>query len=226
MTLLKCKYLIFTNLFFCYFHSYCYNFKISGEKLHLFTLFNNQSLVQLIFGRLWKHASALAIQSNDDNSKTFEWQVFSLGWWGLDFPIAHHISNSWCATRNPVPDSTYHLADLKSVTTESQNVSPCMTATPWRRVNWKICDENSTFSCFDAIGTQFNVTWPHCGTVRDFFGSFNHRPHSRQVTGARCTGGRGSPVMSWIFLKANNGPLDPGVGDKRFFHFKRNALYF
>ena len=53
-----------------------------------------------------------------------------------------------------------------------------------------------------------------------------HRPHSRQVTGARCTGGRGSPVMSWIFLKANNGPLDPGVGDKRFFHFKRNALYF
>ena len=24
----------------------------------------------------------------------------------------------------------------------------------------------------------------------------NHRPHSRQVTGARCTGGRGSPVMS------------------------------
>ena len=28
-------------------------------------------------------------------------------------------------TRNPLPDSTYHLADLKSVTTESQNVSPC-----------------------------------------------------------------------------------------------------
>ena len=27
-------------------------------------------------------------------------------------------------TRNPLPDSTYHLADLKSVTTESQNVSP------------------------------------------------------------------------------------------------------
>ena len=56
--------------------------------------------------------------------------------------------------------------------------------------------------------------------------AFTHRPHSRQVTGARCTGGRGSPVMSLIFLKANNGPLDPGVGDKRFFHFKRNALYF
>ena len=38
--------------------------------------------------------------------------------------------------------------------------------------------------------------------------------------------GRGSPVMSLIFLKANNGQLDPGVGDKRFFRFKRNALYF
>ena len=33
-------------------------------------------------------------------------------------------------------------------------VSPCMTATPWSRVNWKICDENSTFGCFDAICTQ------------------------------------------------------------------------
>ena len=65
-----------------------------------------------------------------------------------------------------------------------------------------------------------------CKPVREPFIYQNHRPHSRQVTGACCTGGRGSPVMSWIFLKANNGPLDPGVGDKRFFHFKRNALYF
>ena len=80
---------------------------------------------------------------------------------------------SWCATRNPVPDSTYHLVDLTSVTTESRNVSPCMTVTPCSRVNWKMCDENSTFGCFDAICTQFSVTWPHCGTVHDFFGSFN-----------------------------------------------------
>ena len=75
---------------------------------------------------------------------------------------------SWGATRNPVPDSTYHLADLKIVNTESQNVSPSMTATLWSRVNWKICNENSTFACFDAICTQFSVTWPHCGTVHDF----------------------------------------------------------
>ena len=27
-------------------------------------------------------------------------------------------------------------------------------------------------------------------------------------------------------LKANNGPLDPGVGDERFFRFKRNAWSF
>ena len=38
MTLLKCNYLIFTNLSVCYFHSFCYNFKISGKKMHLFTL--------------------------------------------------------------------------------------------------------------------------------------------------------------------------------------------
>ena len=49
----------------------------------------------------------------------------------------------------------------------------------------------------------------------------NHRPHSRQVTGARCTGGRGSPVMSWILLKANNAQQVSGVGDKRFFRFFR-----
>ena len=103
-------------------------------------------------------------------TSVFTWLV---GNWFANFAFAHHISNSWCATRNPVPDSTYHLADLKGVTAESQNVSPCMTATPWRRVNWKMCDENSTFACFDAICTQFNVTWPHCGTVRDFFGTFN-----------------------------------------------------
>ena len=48
-----------------------------------------------------------------------------------------------------------------------------------------------------------------------------HRPHSRQVTGARCTGGRGSPVMSWQLLKANNAQQASGVGDKRCFRFKR-----
>ena len=173
MTLLKCNYLIFTNLFSVIF----IHIVVNCCKIALIhTFFNNQSLFSLF---LVDSKSMLALLPfKDDNSKTFEWQVFSHGWWGLDLSILHsritsHISNSWCATRNPVPDSTYHLADLKSVTTESQNVGPCMTATPWRRVNWKMCDENSTFACFDAICTQFNVTWPHCGTVRDFFGSLN-----------------------------------------------------
>ena len=52
-----------------------------------------------------------------------------------------------------------------------------------------------------------------------------HRPHSRQVTGARCTGGHGSPVMSWQLLKANNAHHASGVGDKRCFRFKRNVPY-
>ena len=38
-----------------------------------------------------------------------------------------------------------------------------------------------------------------------------HRPNSRQVTGGRCTGGRGSPVMSWIPLKANNAQQASGA---------------
>ena len=37
--------------------------------------------------------------------------------------------------------------------------------------------------------------------------------------------GRGSPVMSWILLKANNGQQASGVGDKRCFRFKRNAYH-
>ena len=97
-------------------------------------------------------------------TSVFTWLV---GTWFANFAFAHHISNSWCATRNPVPDSTYYLADLKSVTTESQNVSPCMTATPWRRVNyWKMCDENSTFACFDAICRKFNLAvWTSWGSL-------------------------------------------------------------
>ena len=64
--------------------------------------------------------------------------------------------------------------------------------------------------------------WVTCWTFR--VGS-NHRPHSCQVTGVRCTGGRGSPVMSWILLKANNAQQASGVGDKRFFRFKRNVQH-
>ena len=52
-----------------------------------------------------------------------------------------------------------------------------------------------------------------------------HRPHSRQVTGARCTGDHSSSVMSWILLKANNAWQASGVGDKRFFRFKRNVQH-
>ena len=48
----------------------------SGINCTYSHFFNHQSLLQLSFGQLKKHASALAIQSND-NSKTFEWQGFS-----------------------------------------------------------------------------------------------------------------------------------------------------
>ena len=37
--------------------------------------------------------------------------------------------------------------------------------------------------------------------------------------------GHGSPVMSGILLKANNGQQASGVGDKRFFRFKRNVQH-
>ena len=37
--------------------------------------------------------------------------------------------------------------------------------------------------------------------------------------------GRCSPVMNWILLKANNAQQASGVGDKRFFRFKRNMQH-
>ena len=148
------------------------------KKLHLFTLFSITRHCFSLFLVGSKSMLALlpfkvTITPRHWNDKCFHRAGGDLICLGLDLPILYlritFPMYSWCATRNPVPDSTYHLVDLKSVTTESRNVSPCMTATPWSRVNWKMCDENSTLCCFNAICTQFSVTWPHCGTVHDFF---------------------------------------------------------
>ena len=136
------------------------------EKVHLFTLFSITSHCFSLFLVSSKNMSVLlpfkARHSND--------KVFLQGWWGFDMPILHSRiifpMYIWCATRNAMPDSTDHLVDLKSVTKESRNVSPCMT--PWSRVNWKMCDGNSTFACIHAICTQFSITWPHSLTVHDF----------------------------------------------------------
>ena len=74
---------------------------------------------------------------------------------------------------------------------------------------------------------QLISSWTTRDTLCISFGLlFPHRPHSRQVTGARSSGGRSSPVMSWILLKANNAQQASGVGDKRFFCCKRNVQHF
>ena len=144
--------------------------KICEKKLHLFTLFSITRHCFSLF--LVGSKSMLALLPFKVTITPRHWNDKCFHRAGGDLILYLRITfpmYSWCATRNPVPDSTYHLVDLKSVTTESRNVSPSMTATPWSRVNWKMCDENSTFCCFDAICTQFSVTWPHCGTVHDFF---------------------------------------------------------
>ena len=49
-------------------------------------------------------------------------------------------------------------------------------------------------------------------------------PHAKLVSlTSPCCSGWPAPMNT---LKANNGPLDPGVGDKIIFRFKRNAWYF
>ena len=50
-------------------------------------------------------------------------------------------------------DITYYLPDLKCVTLESQNVSPCTTVALWNQVYWKMYDKNSL------------LLWSHSGTI-------------------------------------------------------------
>ena len=169
MTSLKCHYLIFTNFYVCYFHSFCYNFKASGKKLHLFTLFfNHQSLLQLIFGRLLKHASASPFKATLTRSHSSD-KCFHRAGGDLICLFCIGATHFQC-----IVGVQQEMLCLTVCTNWliwrlwRQSLSPCMTATPWSRVNWKICDENSTFACFDAICTQFSVTWPHCDNVHDF----------------------------------------------------------
>ena len=177
MTLLKCNYLIFTNLFFCYFHSFCYDSTHLRKKLHLFTLFSITRHCFSLF--LVGSKSMLALLPFKVTITPRQWndKCFHRADGDLICRFCICASHFQCivGAQQEILCLTVRttLVDLKSVTTESRNVSPCMTATPWSRVNWKMCDENSTFCCFDAICTQFSVTWPHCGTVHDFFGSFN-----------------------------------------------------
>ena len=166
MTLLKCNYLIFTNFYVCYFHSFCYNFKVSGKNCtyshffsitsHCFSLFLVGSKSMLALG----HSK----QRRHSNDKCFHRA-------GGDLICLFCIRAT-------------HFQCIVGV----QQEMLCLTVRPiwliWRlwprslrmsvpawqrhRVNWKICDENSTFACFDAICTQFSVTWPHCNDVHDF----------------------------------------------------------
>ena len=109
-------------------------------------------------------------------------------------------------------------------------------------VFWVVCEY---CACHDSLANGIYTYWtkrqlrshiPHIDDISSIIALIvhyvykinmcnNHRPHSRQVAGARCTGGRGSPVMSWILLKANNAQQASGVGDKRFFRFKRNVQH-
>ena len=154
--------------------------KLSGKKLHLFTLFSVTSHCFSLFLVGSKSMVTLLPFKATFTPRHWNDKCFHRAGGDLICQFCMHLRitfpmYSWCATRNPVSDSTYHLADLKSVTTESRNDSPCMAATPWSRVNWKMYDENSTFACFDAICTQISVTWPHCGTVHDFLAVLTDR---------------------------------------------------
>ena len=115
--------------------------------------------------------------------------------------------------QRPVTRSFDVFSDLHPNKRLSKQSSGWWFETPSRSL-WRHCN--------DDMGPKTVITVAADGQASN---DQNHRPHSRQVTGARCTGGRGSPVMSWILLKANNAQQASGVGDKRFFRFMRNVQH-
>ena len=73
-------------------------------------------------------------------TSVFTWLV---GTWFANFAFALHISNSWCATRNPVPDSAYHpgwFEECDHWVSECQSLhdSDTVKTSKLKNVRWKL----------------------------------------------------------------------------------------
>ena len=169
--------------------------KYLGKKLHLFTLFSITSHCFSLF--LVGSKSMLALLPFKAMITPRHWNDKCFHRVGEDLICQFCIRASHFnvqLVRNK-KSRGWQYVPPGCVTTESRNDSPCLTATPWSRVNWKMYDEHSTFACFDAICTQFSVTWPYCGTVHDFLAALTdhasrHESDFSQRDGSDSTGGR------------------------------------
>ena len=166
MTLLRCNYLIFTNLLSCYFHSYCYNCNTSYS--HFFQspvtdsdyfLVRSKSMLALL-----PFKATLSRRHSDD--KGFHRAGGNLA---CQFCICASHFQCIVGAQLEIQCLTVRTTWLIwKVWPQSFGIaSPCMTVTPWSRANWKMCNKNSTFACHDAMCTQFSLTWPHSFIVHD-----------------------------------------------------------
>ena len=176
MTLLKCNYLIFTNLSVCYFHSFCYNFKISGKKLHLITLFSITRHCFSLF--LVGSKSMLALLPFKATITPRHWndKCFHRASGDLICRFGICASHFQC-----IVGAQQEILRLTVRTTwliwRVWPQSLGMSVPAWQRhrevgwienVRWKL----NIWLLRRHLYT-ISVTWPHCGTVHDFFGSFN-----------------------------------------------------
>ena len=116
--------------------------KYLGKKVHLFTLFSITSHCFSLF--LVGSKSMLALLPFKATITPRHWN--DKCWWGLDLPILPSRITfpmySGCATRNPVPDSTYHLADLKS----GHGISESHSGRPQENhLDWSLSNNASKF---------------------------------------------------------------------------------
>ena len=153
-----------------------------------------------------------------------------IGWWWVEIISTQNI---WCCRQNFHPESRRNTKFLYLIFGNM----PRLHIWPWNKLAILIViagynhGRRASGRKLPRHDSTFSTSWWMLGGIwralctHALDGVQCHRPHSRQVTGARCTGGRGSPVMSWILLKANNAQQASGVGDKRFFRFKRNVQH-
>ena len=141
MTLLRCNFLIFTNLLLCFFHSYCYNCNISGTKRtnsHFFQSPFTDSDYFLIRSKSMlaplPFKATLTRRHSDD--KGFHRACGDLA---CQFCICPSHFQCIAGAQLEIQCLTVRTTWLIwRVRPHNLGIaSPCMTVTPWSRANWK-----------------------------------------------------------------------------------------
>ena len=157
----------------CYFHSFCYSFKISGKKItllsitrHCLSLFlvGSKSMLALLLFKA-------TITPRHWNDKCFHRAggdlICRFGICASHFQcIVGAQQEILCLTVRTT--SWFDECDHGVSECQSLHDSDTVKSSKWKKVRWKL----NIWLLRRHLYT-ISVTWPHCGTVHDFFGSFN-----------------------------------------------------